>query len=65
MHATSDIEACYDRQMIEVCVLVEESIGDNRKVVKLLTKVLPIFEHHVGTANGVSSKKHGRANELL
>ena len=53
-NAMSDLEACYDSQMTELCGLVEESIGANQKVVKLLKKVLPRFEYHVGIANGVS-----------
>ena len=34
-------------------------------MIKLVTKVLPIFEHHAGTANGVSTDKNGRKNDLL
>ena len=55
----SDLEACYDRQSPELCGLIEEYLGANRKVVKLVSKVLPRFEHHVGTVNGVSKDKHG------
>ena len=61
----SDHEACYDRQIPELCGLVEESIGANRKAVELLTKALPRLEHHVGTVNGVSTEKYGRETELL
>ena len=56
LYTILDLEACYDRQIPELCGLVEESIGANRKLVKLLTKLLPRFEHHVGTVNGVSIK---------
>ena len=54
VHVISDLEACHDRKILELCGLVEESIEANRKVIKLLTKVLPRFENHAGTANGVS-----------
>ena len=56
VHATSDLEAWYDRQFPELCGLVEESIGANRKAVKLLTKVCPRLECHVGKVNGVSNE---------
>ena len=50
----SDLEACYDRQLPESCGLAEESIRVNRKAVKLLTKILPRFDHHAETENGFS-----------
>ena len=64
-HAASDLEACYDRQFPELCGLVEESLGANRKVVKLVAKVLPRFEHHVGSVNGVRKDKHGGEKGML
>ena len=65
VYTMSDLEACYDRQTPKLCGLVEEHIVANRKAVKLLTKMLPRFEHHVGTVNGVSKEKHGGVKELL
>ena len=65
VHTILDLEACYDRQLPELCSLVEESVGANRKVVKLVTKVLPRVEHHVGTVNGVSKEKYGGEKYLL
>ena len=59
MHATSDLEACYDAQIPELCSLAEESIGANRKVINLLTKALPRLEYHAGTVNAISADKHG------
>ena len=52
----SYLEACYDRKIAELCGIVEETLGVNRKKVKLNTKVLPRLEHHVATANRVSKK---------
>ena len=57
MHSILDLETCCDRQISELCGLVEESIGANRKVIKLLTMVLPRCEHLVGTANSASTDK--------
>ena len=65
VHTVSDLEECYDRQFPELCVLVKELLGANRKAVKLATKVLPRFEHHLGTDNGVSKEKCGGEKDLL
>ena len=65
VHTISYLEACYDSQIPELRGLVEESIGDNLRVIKLVTKVLPIFEHHTETANGVCTDKYGGKNYLL
>ena len=59
VHATSDLEACYDRKIPELCGLVEESIGANHKVINLLTKVSLRLEHHAGTVNGIIAAKYG------
>ena len=61
----SDLEACYDIHITESCGLVEESIESNRKVIHLLTKLLPRLEHHVGAFNGISADEHGSKNNLL
>ena len=61
----SDLKACYDRKISESCTLAEESIGANLKVINLLTKVLPRFEHHAGTSNGVINDNYGGKNDLL
>ena len=58
MHVTSDLEACCDTQIPELCGLAEDSIGANRKVINLLTKVLPRLEHHSGTVNTISVDKY-------
>ena len=65
MCTVSDLESCYDRQLPELFGLVEESLGANRKVVKLVAKVLPSFEHHVGTVNSVSKDIHGGQKDML
>ena len=64
-HATLDLEACYDLQIPDLCVTVEEIIRASRKVVKLITKVMSRLEHHVGTANGASKEKCGGTNKTL
>ena len=59
MRDMSDLEAYCDRQTQESCGSVEESMCASRKAVKLVTNVLPRFEHHAGTVDGVSKEKCG------
>ena len=65
VHTMSDLEACYDVQIPELCGLVEEQIGVNRKLINLLTKALPRFEHNAGMVNGVSVDEHSGKHYLL
>ena len=60
----SDLEAWCDWKIPELCGLVEESMGPKRKVIKVLTKVLPRLDHHFGIVNGVSKEKYGGNNDL-
>ena len=64
-HVTSDLEACYDRQLPNIGGIVEESIGVNREAIKLITKVLPRCKHFIGTTYGVGKESYGEMNELL
>ena len=61
----SDLEVHYDRQLPELCGLVEESLGANRKVCKLVSKVLPRLENCIGTVNGVSKNKYEGKKDTL
>ena len=53
----ADLEYYYDRKIPELCGLVEESIGSNRKLIKVLIKELSMLENHTGMFNGVSKEK--------
>ena len=59
------LEVCHDRQLPEGRRLVKDSLGTNRKVVKLVAKVLPRFEYYVWTVNGVSKEKYGGEKDKL
>ena len=61
----SDLEACCDRQLPNIGGIVEESISANREVIKLITKVLPRYNHFIGTKHGVSKDSYSRMNEYL
>jgi len=59
MHAVTDLKACYNRQLPNLCGLIEESVRIDRNVIKLIMKIIPIMEHHVCTRHGMSKEKYG------
>ena len=61
----SDLEACYDRQLLNIGGVVEESVGANREAIKLITKVLPRCNYFIGTTYGVSKDSYGGMNASL
>ena len=63
--AMSDLEACCNMKVPNIGGIVEESIGVNIKVIKLITKVLPWCENFIGTTHGVNKESYGGENELL
>lgn len=61
----TDLQSCYDRQLANIGGIVEESVGRDRKAIKLITKVIPNWEHCLSTAFGVSEKHYGGENNAL
>ena len=59
MHNILDLEACYHLQLPNIGCMVEESVGVERDPVKLLTKFLPVMNHHTCTNYGISEESHG------
>ena len=59
MHEVSNSEAFYYHHTAESCVISGKVTGENRKAVKLTTKVLPRVAHYAEAANGASKKIHG------
>ena len=55
----TDLKSCYDRQLVNIGGLIEESIGRDRDVMKMLTKLMPRWKHYVSTAHGISEEYHG------
>ena len=45
--------------------MVEESVGANREVIKLITKALLWCKHFVGTTYGIRKDSYGGMNALL
>ena len=61
----TDLKSCHDRQLANIGGLIEESIGRDRDVMKMLTKLMPRWKHYVSTAHGVSKECYGgNENEL-
>ena len=42
-HVVTDLVACYDRQLANIESIVVESVGVDRNISKLISKVLPAF----------------------
>ena len=43
IYMITDLESCYDRQLVNVASIVKESIRISRNGVKLIAKVLPVL----------------------
>ena len=61
----SDLEACYDSQLPNMGGKVEESIGVNRKAIKIVNKVLPWCKHLLGIDHDLSKDSYEEINEWL
>ena len=55
----TDLQSCYDRQLANIGGIVEELVGRDRRAIKLITKVIPNWEHYLSTAFGISKKYYG------
>ena len=63
--AISDLESCYDTQVHNIRGIVEESTGVSGEVMRLITKILPRMEHHVGVGHGLSERwRRGKQNKF-
>ena len=58
-----DLEAYYVRQLPNIRGIMEEVVGIDRKVIKLITKVLPRIEYFVCTKFGISEQRYGLEND--
>ena len=64
VHALTDLQSCYDRQLPNIGSIVEESAGRNRREMQLCAKIMLYFQNHVSTGCGVSEKYYGGENKL-
>ena len=61
----TDLKSCYDRQLMNIGGLIEESIGRDRDLMKILTNLIPRWKHYVSTAYGISSEYYGGSEKEL
>ena len=59
MHNISDLEACYDRQLPNIGCMIKESVGAERDLAKLFTKLLPVINHQTCTSYGMIQEHYG------
>ena len=55
----TDLEACYDRQLPNTCSIVQESVGTDRREIKLIIKTIRNFRHYLCTNFGISQNYYG------
>ena len=60
-----DLQACYNRQLLEMSGMLEEFVGRERKEIKLITKVIINQNHYVSTSFRVSIIHYGGENNHL
>ena len=65
VHTISDLAACYDRQLANLCCLAEETVGVERNPCIVFLKLIPHFHHYVSTSFGISNLRYGGEDELL
>jgi len=65
IHNMTDLKLYYDRQLPQMGSIIKESIGIERKPIKLIAKLLPVMKHHICIAHGASEKYYGRKQDKV
>ena len=55
IYTLTDLQSCYDWQLLNIGSIVEEAVGRNRYAMKLYTKLIPNFRYYVSTVFWVST----------
>ena len=58
-----DLQACYNRQLVQIESIVQELVGVEGKLMKILTKILAITEYYISTSFRASNKYYSRYRE--
>ena len=61
----TNLQSCYNRQLVDLGGIIEESVGRNREAMKLIMKVIPNWKYYLYTGFGISSSYYGGENERL
>ena len=65
MHNMTDLEAYYNRKLPNISSIIQELVGVEWKIIKLLIKVILRFEHYVCTSYRVNTTYYKGLTELL
>ena len=60
----TDLEAYFNRQLPNVGSIMQESIGIERDIIKLIYKILLIFKRYIYTSYSISEQYYGRVINL-
>ena len=58
-----DLQSCYDRQLGEIVVIMQESVRVKRLPIKSFTKLFPIIKHYIYTSYRISLSYYRGFNE--
>ena len=61
----TDLQSCYDRQLANIGGILEESVGRDRRAMKLITKVIPNQQHYLSTVFGISESYYRGEQDKL
>ena len=53
------MELYYNHQLLNIGGIIKELVGVNRKVIKLIMKVIPIMNYYMCTSFGISKASYG------
>ena len=65
IYVITDLQSCYDKQLVNVGSIVEESVGRNRQVMKLFIKIMPKFKRYISTGYRISANYYRKENKEL
>ena len=63
IHNMTDLKSCYDQQLAEIGSIVQELVGVERLLIKLVTKLLPVMEYYIYISYRASKEFYGRVNQ--
>ena len=58
IYVMTDLEACYNRQLVNIGGIVEEAVGVNRNMIRTITKALLILKYYICTGFGISAQSY-------
>ena len=63
IHNMIDLKSCYNRQLLQIRSIIEESVGIERKLIKLIANLLLVMKYHVCTVYSVSESYYSREQD--